>query len=819
MYRTKFKLRLEPILKIVLLLLPAHGFCQQESGRKPENWSYNYVEKAAQIPVVREALLDSIGKKLDLLQQEGKSLPAHLYGALGTDPRLLKENLRKLGQPGGAALLSKLPAFYSLKQSMPSLSQPFSLDFRRAGVQSIYDNGPLTSNTLISRAGLDFTASIAGVPFTYNFNWQQPSFIAQDFSTLYKISFDRQAMMKNMRESLAKQYDLQKLLMKDFNFQQVFRQYAETRLAAFRQSVQESFAGSLRSFTALQDLSPEEFLYLGRTQLEEKLTGKAGLDSLVAVKESLSAVIASNSSAPDSLKRQLGLVNEQIAAIGQVKEKLHALKKEFETEGLNYNQLVRYQQAVNGKLDEITGSESFISDASKKLLKLNGISRLFLYARELNIGQFSSGWSGRSLSQVLTSGIGGSFLKKNNFVGLNLSGIKQLGWIKDRDFINNLFEPSSSIQALRLGKGDLASDHSHISMVNATVKNTGQGPNVFAVLPRNIFVGSFSKKLSMGSIGDVEAEVSKSASQYRNTGVTGAGDAMESKMALRYFGADLLQTLSVGLQYQGDFQSIDFRPSFFINYAGLGYSNPASTLQSRGAFSYGFQFFKNFLGGKLAVQSRFSQRNTRTTTIDDRTLNQAQNSLGIRYRLSRKLKAGVSWTYSGLSRKEGESKTSLYYSNRISGDMNFMGKLAGRPLFQYLGLGFQDLSIPDLPPSAFGKMIWVSSASNLALAKGTLSANFQLYDQLQQEAGGLLTADAGWSYNAFKTFRFTTSLNYLNQSLMARQVGVRQTISATLHDRINLNVFADLRKDIKTNQNKFLYPNTRGEIEVTYKFN
>lgn len=151
MYRIKFKMRLEPILKIVLLLPPAHGFCQQESGRKTDNWPYNYVEKAASIPIVREALLDSIGKKLDLLQRKGKAIPAQLYGALGTDPRLLKDNLLKLGEPGGAALLSKLPAFYSLKQSLTSLSQPFVLDLRKAGAQSIYDNGPLTGNAFISR--------------------------------------------------------------------------------------------------------------------------------------------------------------------------------------------------------------------------------------------------------------------------------------------------------------------------------------------------------------------------------------------------------------------------------------------------------------------------------------------------------------------------------------------------------------------------------------------------------------------------------------------------------------------------------------------
>jgi hypothetical protein len=822
MYRNQSKKRLRAACRMLLLLLPVCSYGQQGDQRPSANWPYNYVEKAASIPVVREALLDSIRQKLDLLASQGKSVPG-IGSFQSPDPRQLKENLGKLGLPAGnvSGLLTRLPAFYSLKEAVPFRKPSLSLDFRQAAASAVYDNGPLTNGSLISRADLDVTATLAGVPFNFRYNGQHPSFIHQDFSSLYKMSFDRESLLNGLKKRLAEQYDLQKLLLKDFDFKQVFHQYAEKKLNEFRQSAKQQLAGSLQQLKALENLSPDEFLYLGKAQLEEKLLGGSAMDSLMNVKATLESRLASPNSGGD-VKQELDAVNEKIAAVEQLKQKLSQLKKEFETEGLNFNQLVRYQQLVNGKLGEILGSDQFISDASKNLLKMNGLSRLFLYARELNIGQFSSGWSKMSMSEVLTTGVGGSFSKKNKFIGFNVAGVKPLGWIKDNTFTNSLFEPASSIQALRLGKGDLSSDHNHVSMVNATVKNTGSGPNVFNVIPRNTFVGSYSKKLGLGAAGNVEAEVSKSASQYRNTGITGSASEMESKLAVKYFGADLLQTLSFGLQYQGDFAKANFRPSFFVNYSGMGYSNPASTFQNRGALSYGFQFHKNFLSGKMSVQSRFSKRNTRTTTLDDRTLNQVQNSLGVRYRLSKKVRAGLNWTYSDLTRNVAESKSRLYYSNRINGDLTLMSKLAGKPLFHYMGLGFQDLSIPDMPTAALGKMAWVSSSTNWALPKGALSVNLQMFEQLEQPAAGqgsLLTTDAGWSYVAFKSWRLTTSVNYLNQAAVARQLGLRQTLSASIGNRVNLGLFADMRKDLKTNQNKFLYPNTRGEIELTYKFN
>lgn len=55
--------------KLITFLIPAYGFSQESSKQKRINWSYNYIEKAAKILIVREAMLDSVNEKLGVLEQ------------------------------------------------------------------------------------------------------------------------------------------------------------------------------------------------------------------------------------------------------------------------------------------------------------------------------------------------------------------------------------------------------------------------------------------------------------------------------------------------------------------------------------------------------------------------------------------------------------------------------------------------------------------------------------------------------------------------------------------------------------------------------
>jgi hypothetical protein len=228
---------------------------------------------------------------------------------------------------------------------------------------------------------------------------------------------------------------------------------------------------------------------------------------------------------------------------------------------------------------------------------------------------------------------------------------------------------------------------------------------------------------------------------------------------------------------------------------------------------------KNFFSNTLTFHTRFSKRINRTSITENKKFNQFQGALSAKYKLSRKFKVGLNWTYSGLSKLTDQSNEKLYYSNRIFSEASFTGKVRNLHLFQFLNVGYHNISIPDLPSSSLGRTFWINSATNMAMNKGTLSANLQLFNQLDKSIvqGDLLTTDLGWTFTAFRRFNLTTAVNYLNQQHVAKQMGVRQTIFSSIKDKLSISLFADVRKDIIQNRNSFLFPNTRGELAMTYK--
>ena len=261
------------------------------------------------------------------------------------------------------------------------------------------------------------------------------------------------------------------------------------------------------------------------------------------------------------------------------------------------------------------------------------------------------------------------------------------------------------------------------------------------MLPRNVFVGSFSKKISLGKSGNLETEISKSSSQFRNTYGAGSND-LESKIAFRHFGEDLMQTIAMGINYAGDFSKIHFKPTVSLNYAGMGYSNPASLSQVRGSLSYTIGVQKNFFGGRLSLQSRLSQRHSPSTVGGDISLGQQQSTLVAKYKVSRKVKLGINWTGSELFKKYSiGSKDILYGLDRIGVDFSLKSKLGKSTIYHFTAIGYQDLKMdnPDLNTS--GQTIWMNSSSSLSMNVGILSLNWQLIVCLTP----ICLAIKGWS--------------------------------------------------------------------------
>lgn len=815
------------VATILALGYTMSGYGQGKGAEKSKQISSDYIQKAVHIPIIRNAMIDSVTTKLDILKRNtGKNFSflnawdsTHLKSITQ-----LKSNFKALAisDLSTSAFLTKLPGLYSLKQSVSEMAKGTALISKiNLTSQTVYDHFFITEKQYISNSALTFNSAVANVPLTFLFDYTYPSLTDLTSSSWFKMSFDKNLLLSSLNQQLNNKFDTRKLLLNDFNFKNIFQHYAESKILQIK-SLLNGMEGNLRLSKGFDDLSVHEFLYLSKHQLVEKLYPTTLIDSLNMAKRNTLEQIASSTdtAAHKILSNKLEEIASSLAKINTIVNAILSTKSEFETSDLNYNQLVTYQNTINDNIDSISNSNVFTQDASKKLLKLKGLSRLFLYVQELNVGKFSTDWSDRSITGILSSGVGGSYIKNKKFLGVNFSSIQSLGWLKDNSFIANLQQPESAVQALRVGKGDLNSNHSHITLMNANIKNINARQTVYNLIPRNIFVGSFSKNLSLGTYGNVETEVSKSSTQHSNSRNFQNEDQLQTRLAFKHFGEDFFQSLSVGLKYNGDFESLHFKPSIFANFSGLGYNNPVSSNQSRGSIFYGVNTSNNFLSNKLFLYSRFSNRITQTGIDKTQAYKQLSSSVSAKYKLTRQFKFGVNWTYSNLLKHSGAHvKERLYYSNRIYSDVNFYGKIYGLMVMQYVNLGYQNISIPDMPLNTQGSTAWLNSSTSIAVGQNNLLFNLQMYNQLDRTIsnGNLITSDLGLNYRVLKKINVTSSINFLNQRQLAKQIGIRQTVSAVIQDRFNVSLFADIRNDIISNANTFLFPNARGELLITYQ--
>jgi hypothetical protein len=807
------------IVTALLLLLPVGGclMAQDKTTKKILT-----AKQVSAIPAVQRIIADSLAATYGLRNPDGlpllfssfdtadnnyhKNLYRYIQQKAGLKQwKSITENAIQLNPVKGGAqqLTSLLPGLYALK-SKASLQQynPFtntSLRLHQTELQAVTGNQfGLQKNytSLISTGG---TLIIAGVPLSASLQTGYPAFFTQQPSAMFKFSFDKTGFQQKLKQNLNDQFDLKKYALSGFNFEKILKDYAQS----FVQNINQEFSGlkEMEVFISrLNKLSVEEVLHLSTDQLEEKIFSSINQQQF-PINETIHA---------DSLQQM----------IANCKNKIRLLKEQFGQKGLDMNALLRYQQMVNKNIDSLTGAPDFVNNAAKELLTMSGLSKFFTKMKNFNAGQFSSGWSEKTLSGIFMSGIGGDFKSRQFFTGLNIFENRPLAPVKDNQFNKVFDQPNQFIQALRIGNGDITGNHTHITTANAkTFNRQWAGNNQLSAIPRNAFAGTVSNQINIGNAGTIQTELSKTSTAYQN-GVTGIdGQITETISALNGFIQDFWQTVSVGLNYQNQYKQIGLEHQLTFNYSGLGYNNPATAFSARGVIQGGIALKKSIYKNKGIVQIRYQRKNNYTSTEKGNFFKQDRLHIVAKWKLSNNLKAGFSWNSAVMEKMEQKNKTPIFQQTRGSFDASYRGKINGKPFMQLITAGYQHFSFTGNAGELPGKMVIINSVTNLSLSKAQMQINMQYLHDASSEVtdrSSLFTSDMGLGLPLAKMMQLTTSLTWLSQTGRVKQLGIRNSINGQVGKRWQLSIFGDLRKNLTPNQNPIFFPAARGEIMLQY---
>ncbi|NII25340.1 hypothetical protein HB364_09625 [Pseudoflavitalea sp. X16] len=746
-----------------------------------------------------------------------------------------KERLNKIVKSFSAAgdsgslqqfIGKKLKGFYAIKGKeafhIPSFDNLVGNDFNGARYSVIRDNATAAPSPWIHQWQVADDLRIMDIPFHIEFSNLSDGALPLRYNNLLKLSFDKDAFRQGVKKKLDKYYDLEKYLLNDIDMLSYVKKHFEQELSTQVVGLKSSLLADPKAML-LSKISYDELLKLDMDQVKEKIMPAAQIQPLRDQLAAYEEVITKQGKAmlpaqKDSLQQLINNRAGHLASLEQMVAKVGEAKSKLSASGLNANDITRLQQSANAQTLKKWQQPATIKEAAENLLPQNGFQRFFKDITALNAGTFGANMSERTVTALLSGGLQMEALKKNNLLSGGFGKIKDAGFLKDAGLQNSLFSPAVSMQYAQFGKGVTGNNSTRITVMNGNTFSPNTLHYQAQAMARNMFVGTISKTIKVRKSGTVEAELSKSATQFRNTGSISPDQAMEHKSALYSYADDLLQTLSVGVRYQDDWDKINLSHNAHIAYAGFGYNNPGNPSASRGSLQYDLQLRKYVEKRKGFVQVQMANRNYNYSADGEQRWKNLQLNLQARYRFTRNITLGARLNQYQLVRKTPAGKQKMYVSRKIAADGQLSGDIAGISQRSIVSLGFQQFDNILMQHSGNSNLLLLQWVTTVPLQKLQATASIFYNKELTENKliGDQLNGELGIGYNLLKTVMVNSSLTWLDNKMAARQIGTRQSINTIFFKNCIVGLYIDWRKDLVTPVNPYLYGNFRGELSVHY---
>jgi hypothetical protein len=711
---------------------------------------------------------------------------------------------------------NKLRGFYALKdQAVPgSLRLPAMPENKLKGIswQTSYGDTTGMMSGWWNEGTLQDQVTIGGIPVQINYstlsgyNYAGPNLQQAQFA---KFSFDKTAYMQMLNQQMQQKYDLNKYFLQDLDIRSSLKSFGGKQLAGLQHEQDSLLHGGS---SMMNKISPDQLMYLDSTQLRNAML-KPGFDPGKISADSLATLKNSKDSTSKALYAQYSYYNKVMA----LKQQMGGVKE--------MNQLFGAQNKVSGNIQGLMQQPGNTANMSGELLQMSPLQSLFANMKDLNVGSIGPSASKSSMSDLFMSGAAGSFLKGNKFMMLAAGKSNELG-VQDAGLQSATGNTSYSMQFLQLGHGDVGSAaQSHVSMLNANAKgqnafgSTGfsNGSSISSAISRNVFVGGLEENYSLGDLGSIDVEVSKSSSQFG----TSQDAASVSKAAVGHIMDDIWATASVGLAYTGDVKKIGLSQKVYFNYSGLGYTNPGAPFASRGVLGYGFMVKRSWLKNRASVSLRTDIRNMAVSPLTDDRHKSIQYAVDARYRFTRKFTLSMNVLNNSLKDITATDRYTAFLNRKISFMSQSNGAIGGLPFSNNTTLGLQQLRYLDTIAPINSLFVTAATMHTFMAGPGMVVTDISYSHDLKDAAiyNNLFNADAGYQYTLWQKFSCSSSLIYMDSKDVVEQIGIRQQLATQLAKRWSLSVSADVRKDIQNSAANYYYGKFNTAMSLHYLIN
>lgn len=690
-----------------------------------------------------------------------------------------------------AYLDGKLRGFYALQNPLPVLPDMrrmgFGNKFQGASGSAFFDNGAAAVIQSGYKAQLSDQAVLGNIPFTINYtNISGQSSFQPGFSdqSLTKISFDKDAYRQRLSGYVNSHYDLKKYFLQDINAGAALRSYTSFDLQSIEKQMDSVYVAKGKAgFKSV--ISADQLLYLDSVQLRNAVMGQPGADSL-----------------------QAGLSGDYL-------QQLYTLKKQYGA--IAPKEILNAQHDVNGKVGAWMQGDQQQAQTDKALLPLNFVQKLFLKAQSLNIGNFAASGSKGLSSGLFMKGIQGTFLGNNDKTMMLGAGLRQdAGGLKDAPFTASLEGSGYVMEMLQTGKGmPDAAQHSLVGAVNANTKATTMNQFSTIALPRNIFVGTYSRSMQVGAYGTLDAELGKSANSFNNATV-GSDYASAGKAAALTLMSDFWQTFSAGLDFNGHVDEWKLTHREYVSYSGMAYNNPASPFAGRGTIRYGLNLKRSWNKNKLVIGVKMDQRTIHNDPDGNNVWRNQQYGIDARYKVKRNFSFTASISQAAMRNTASSDHSNDFLTRQFSMSSQVSGTLWNVLQSSNVTTGLQQMNVGNLK----SLLVNVNLNHNVVLHSNVISLNVFYNKDVKDNAlyGNMFNTEVMYNYTLWKQLSCGSGITYLSDVPVVTQVGIKQTLTAVLAKKLTATLYMDCRKSLHNTPQNYLYGTFRSEVALHYAF-
>jgi hypothetical protein len=671
-----------------------------------------------------------------------------------------------------------------------------------------------TYQSTVASTGL----TVWNIPFSVGYNSQSGLQHTEGDLSYTTANFDKDKFLDQIKERIKKLGNPEDLFRGALSQlyakrDQVFSTL-RNELTSVVKTTSQQLLGSIQDRINVENISRlgvDQFLNNIVEESRKQLSGKQELFLALQNK----AASQASSSVNDSITILAGELDVLNRSRDQLESEIGALRDKWIKNG-TMETIAGFEKEKQSALNKLMNDPEAIAQIASQKLKLPGLQRLLIHAKTLNIGASGIKQSSLGLNDVLLKGISMAFQKGKRFLAPVMG--KQPGIKSIADFAYSNFNelPNILTTAIRMGKGDMQKDFSHVSLA-LFQQNSNQSflPTAFqTALPKNL-VTTFSKRMSFGESHHLLTEISKSTMLY-NPASGGDGGLKNIINTGNLFG-----NMGVTLDYSGEFEQAGLSEKLVVRYTGKEYNNLGNFSLVSGAKEISNDLKKYFLNRKLIVNVRAHYREYEFSIDDGKW-----SSFSYLADLKWKMKKG----------EFVELRYQPYFNRRNSPQENYLSSKSHRlalrgAVNRKVGKGFTYRNFMELASSRdnfydiiqdkFNSNGFISftSLQTLLIGKQTLFVNIT-GNHARQNQGYLfgnssVSLDAGITFSTTRKVSLSSALVYNEVNQLYGQVAIRQSVSALLGKRIVLDGFLHAGKNLYE-PSYLRIPAVTGNLSISY---